>query len=103
MHLFRGFIEYQTAVGAFFLTAAAATAQALLNVRFSAAVLLGFSGTGTAAHANVFDCAAEAGRFMPLEMGQADKNICIHNSTSNLGSLHILTALNRNLDIVRTL
>lgn len=103
MHLLRGFIEYQTAVGAFLLAAAAATAQTLLNVRFSAAVLLGLSGAGTAAHTDIFDRAAKAGHLMTLEVRQADKNISIHDGTSNLGSLHILTALNRNLDIVRTL
>lgn len=62
-----------------------------------------FFRTGTAAHANVFDGAAEAGHLMPLEMGQADKNICIHNSTSNLGCLYIFTAFYRNFDIIGAL
>ena len=66
-------------------------------------MLLGFSGTGTAAHANVFDGAAESGHLMALEMGQADEDICIHDSTSDLGCFYIFTAFYRNFDIIGAL
>ena len=63
VHFSGCFIEDQAAVGTFLLAASATAALTFLDIWFSAAVLLGFSGTGTAAHANVFDGAAEAGRI----------------------------------------
>ena len=69
----------------------------------SAAVLLGLTGTGAAAHSDVFDGAAEAGHFMALKMGQADKYICIHNSTADFGIFYIFAAVYRNINIISSL
>ena len=69
----------------------------------SAAVLLGLACTGSAAHSDVFDGAAEAGHFMALKMGQADKYICIHNSTADFGIFYIFAAVYRNINIISSL
>ena len=103
VHFSGGFIENETAVGTFLLTAAAAPAELFLDVWFSTAVLIGLTGARTAAHADIFDRTAEAGHLMALEMGQADENICIHDSTSDLGCFYIFTAFYRNFDIIGAL
>ena len=69
----------------------------------SAAVLLGLSGAGAAAHADIFNGAAEAGHFVALKMGQADKYVSIHNSTADFGIFHIFSAVYRNINVVSSL
>ena len=69
--------------------AAAAYTERLIHMRLSGTVHLHFSGAGTAAHTDVFQRAAEARRFMPLEMIQSDEHIRVHDGASDLGFLHI--------------
>lgn len=37
---------------------------------------------------------------MALKMGEADKDVCIHDGAANLGFLYVFAAANRNADIV---
>ena len=64
-------------------------------------MLLGLARTRAAAHADILDRAAEPGRLMSLEMGQADENVGVHDGSANPRFLYIFAARNRNADIVR--
>ena len=66
-------------------------------------MLLCFAGSGTAAHADVFDSAAETGHLMSFEMGQADKDIGIHNGTADFGFFYVFAALYGYIDIIGAL
>ena len=61
-----------------------------------------FSGTASAAHTNILDCAAETGGFMSLEMSKADEYVSVHYSTADSGSWTILRILYRNFYIICT-
>ena len=100
VHFSGGFIENETAVGTFLLTAAAAPAELFLDVWFSTAVLIGLTGARTAAHADIFDRAAEAGHLMSLEMGQADKDIGVHDGAADLSFFDVFASGHRNSDVI---
>ena len=63
-------------------------------------MLLHFSGTASAAHTDVFDCTTETGGFMTFEMGQADKDVGVHNRVSDEGRLAVLSVYDRNFHLV---
>ena len=63
-------------------------------------MLLHFSGTASAAHTDVFDGTAETGGLMTFEMGQADKDVGVHNRVSNEGRLAVLSVYDRNFHLV---
>ena len=90
-------------MGADLDAAAAAYTERLIHMRLSGAVHLHLSGAGPAAHTDVFQRAAEARRFMPLEMIQRDEHIRVHDGASDLGFLHILPAFHRNQHLIRSL
>ena len=79
-----------------------AAAQLLMNRRLSARMLLHLSGTASAAHTNILQGTAKAGRLMALKMGQADKNICVHDRMSDQRRLAVLTIYDRYLDLIRS-
>ena len=60
-------------------------------MRFSGRVHFHLTGTGAAAHTDVFNRTAKSGSFMSLEMGQGNQNICVHNGTPNFGFFYIST------------
>ena len=55
---------------------------------------------GAAAHADVFQGAAEAGLLVALEMGQGDEHVGVHHRPADLGLLHILAALHGDVHLV---
>ena len=63
-------------------------------------MLLHLARTGTAAHADVLDGPAEAGRFVALEVGQADEHIRVHDGTADLGGLAVFAARHRHLHLI---
>ena len=83
-------------------TASAAAAFFQIDSRLSAGMLLHLACTAAAAHADIFDGTAKSGRFMSLKVRQADKNIRIHNCTSDLRCRTILCIRNRYFYLVRT-
>ena len=82
---------------------AAADAQLLGHVGLAGVVLLHLTGAAAAAHADIFQAAAEAGLFMSLKMSQRDKHIGVHNGAADLGVLHILAADHGNLYLIAAL
>ena len=100
VHFSGVFIENETAVGTFPLTAAAAPAELFLDVWFSTAVLIGLTGARTAAHADIFDRTAEAGHLMSLEMSQADKDIGVHDGAADLSFFDVFASGHRNSDVI---
>ena len=103
VHLAGRFIEHQTIVGALALAAAASAADLLVDARLAVGMLLGLARTRAAAHADILDRAAEPGRLMSLEVGQADENVGVHDGSANPRFLHVFAARDRNADIIRAL
>ena len=66
-------------------------------------MLIHFSGTAAAAHADIFDRAAKAGGLVPLKVAQADENIRIHHRAANARHLAIFCARHRHLHFVGAL
>ena len=69
----------------------------------SGVVLLHFTRTAAAAHANVLQGATEARRFMALEMVQGYEHIRVHYRPADLGIAHIFAARHRHLHLIVTL
>ena len=69
----------------------AADALFLIDVGLAGGVHFHLTGTGTTAHTNILQCAAESGTFMAFEMVHGDENIGIHDSAADLGFLDIVT------------
>ena len=63
-------------------------------------MLLHLARAGTAAHADVLDGAAEAGGLVALEMGQADKDIGVHDGAADLGGLAVFAIWHRHLNLI---
>ena len=63
-------------------------------------MLLHFSGTASATHTDVFDGTTETGGFMTFEMGQADKDVGVHNRVADEGRLAVFSVYDRNLHLV---
>ena len=85
------------------LAGMAADTFALLNLRFAVMVHFHFTGTRTAAHADIFNSSAKARRFMPFKMVQADNNIGIHQRFADFGFFYNFTAGNRDISLVGAL
>ena len=66
-------------------------------------MLLHLSGPTAAAHADVFQSAAEARLLMALEVGQGDEHVGIHDGPADLGLLHQLAAHHRHSHLVAAL
>ena len=91
-------------IGAAFLRAfAAAAAEILIDDALARGVLLHLARAAAAAHADVLERAAEACRLMPLEMGEADEDVGVHDGAADLRFLDILAVLHRDRDVVRAL
>lgn len=90
-------------MGADFNTASAADTVLLLHIGLSCIVHFHLTGTGTAAHTDVFQRSAETGGFMALEMAECDENIRIHNSASYFRLFYIFAAFYRYQLFIRTL
>ncbi len=99
----RGLSVYdgRAVVRAHFRAASAADTTLLHNIRLARAVHFHFSGTGAAAHAHVFEGAAEARALMSLEMVQRDDDVRVHDRPADFCFLHVLAAFNRHEHIVR--
>ena len=103
VHLALHDVEDQAVVGAFPLAALAAAALFFVDLRLAVVVLILLAGARAAAHADVFDRAAKAGRLMALEVGQADEHVRIHNRAADLRRLEILAAVYRHFNVVGAL
>ena len=93
----------QGAVGADPGTHPAAHAVFMVHMGLSGVVLLHLPGPAAAAHADVFQSAAEARLLMALEVGQGDEHVGIHDGPTDLGLLHQLTAHHRHSHLVAAL
>ena len=91
------------AVGADPAALAAADAVFLRHMGLARVVLLHLTGAAAAAHADVLQAAAEARRLVPLEMGQGDEHVRVHDGAADLGVLHILAARHGHLHLVAAL
>ena len=78
-------------------------ATLLADAGLATAMLLGLTRARAATHTDILNRATEACHLVALEVAQADKYICVHNGATNLCSLHILSALDGYIYIVRTL
>ena len=78
----------------------AADALLLLDEGLAGVVLLHLAGPGAAAHADVLQGAAHARLLMALEVGQGDEHVRVHHRPADLGGLHVLAALHRDLHLV---
>ena len=87
---------------AFLCTAFAAAAKVCFDNWFTTIVLSHFSGTTSAAHTNILDCAAETGGFMSLEMSKTDEYVSVHYSTADSGSRTVFCIFYRNLHVIGT-
>ena len=94
--------EFRCTVSTDLLALMTADTTALIHIRLSGAVHIHLSGTRSAAHAEILQGAAKAGHLMPLEMSQGNDHIGIHDSPSDLCSLHILPVY-RNIHIIGSL
>ena len=81
-------------------TAVAAAAQALLHLRVSGGMLYHLACAGATAHADVLESTAEAGGFVALEMGQADKDVRIHDGAADLCRLAVFAVRHRHLCLI---
>ena len=63
-------------------------------------MLLHLAGPAAAAHTKVFDGAAETGGLVALEMAEADDNVSIHDSVTDLCVFHQFSVVNRHLYII---
>lgn len=95
--------DTRCAMSADFYAAAAANAFFCLHLWLAIIVHLHLARTGTAAHAKVFQRAAEARHLMSLEMGQANNDIGIHQRTANLRFLHQLAVRYGYIRLISTL
>ena len=90
-------------IGAALLSAAvAAAAELLLHGGLTGGVLLHLARAGAAAHADVLDGSAEAGRFVALEVGQGDEDVSIHNGAADLGGLAVFAVGHGHLKLIGT-
>ena len=85
---------------AFLCAAAASSAKVFIDSRFTAGMLFHFSCTASAAHSDILDGSAKSGSLMSLEVCKADKNIRIHNGTSDQGCLTVFSVCHRHLYLV---
>ena len=99
-HFMVCFIIDKAVIGTFPHAGSAAPAFLRVYLGLAVVVLILFPGAGTAAHADIFNGAAKAGCFMALKVGEADKDVCVHDGAANLGFLYVFAAANRNADIV---
>ena len=68
---------------------AAADAEAPVDERLARRVHFHLARAGTAAHAEVFDRAADSGALVRLEVGEADDDVRVHHRAADLRLLHI--------------
>ena len=66
-------------------------------------MLFHLAGTAAAAHADIFQAAAEPGHFMSLKVTETDKYICIHNRFSDFCFFYKFSALHRNAHVICSL
>ena len=88
------------AVGADPGTGMAAHALFLLDEGLAGVVLLHLAGPAAAAHADVLETSAHAGLLMPLEVGEGDEDIRVHDGPADLGLLHVFAACHGDGDLV---
>ncbi len=79
--------DRRAAVGADAHAGAAADAVFRLDDRLALPMLLHLAGTRAAAHAEVFQRAAEARLLVALEVGQRDHDVGVHDGLADLGLL----------------
>ena len=86
-------LELRGIMGTDLCALSASDTQILICMRLSGTVHLHLACTGTAAHSDVFQSAAESGSFMAFKMSQGNKYVCIHDCTADLRFFYILAAL----------
>ena len=102
-HLTTLLVKLQTIIGTLRHTLLATTTQLLINLRLTAAMLLGLSCARTASHAYIFNSTSEACHFVTFEVRKTDKDVGIHHCAANLCALDINTSIYRHINIVGTL
>ena len=81
-------------------TGMAAPALVLVHRGLAGVVLFHLAGAASAAHAQVFQRAAEPGALVPLEMNQVDHHVRVHHRPADLGGLAVDAAHHRHLHLV---
>ena len=79
----------------------AAAALVRINLRRPFIVLVHLAGTAAAAHADIFQRSAKAYILMPLEMGQGNQDIGLHNRAADPRCLAVFAVGDGHLHIVR--
>ena len=65
-------------------------------------MLLHFSGSGSSAHADVFDGAAKSRHLVSFKMGQRNQNIGVHDGSPDESGFAVHSARHRHLHIIRS-
>ena len=90
-------------LGAIVRTGLAATAFFGVDAGLADAVHGHLARTAAAAHADVLDGTAEAGQLVPLEVGQADEDVGIHDGAADEGALEVVAAFQGHFHLVGAL
>ena len=98
-----GAVERDSVVRANLFAGTAANAVLGRDVRLAGGMLLHLAGTAAASHTQVLHGAAKAGLLMALKVGEADHDIGVHESLTDLGLAHVLAALDRDERLVGAL
>ena len=93
-------LDHRRTVGTYSVAGAASYTGRRVHARLAVAVLFHLTRSGTAAHTDILQGAAEACHLMALKMRQRNKHIRIHDRMADLGLLHILP-VDRNQRLVR--
>ena len=92
-HLLPLLVEDESVVGAFAHAAPASAAAVLIDHGLAVAVLVLLAGAGAAAHADVLDRAAESRHLVPLEVGERDEYVGVHDGVPYFRLLDVLASL----------
>ena len=89
-------------VGAIFCTHSATNTLIVIYQRFSAGMHFHFSCSGTATHSDILYGTTESRSFVGFKMGQRNKNIGIHNCSSDFCFFYEFPFRQRNIFFVQT-
>ena len=84
-------------------THTASDASLFMDTRLACVVHLHLTGTRAAAHADILERTAKTGVLVTLEVVQRDKYVGIHDRRADLSRLDVLTALDRDVNLIRAL
>ena len=81
-------------------TGMATDAEIAVDRRLAVTMLFHFSGSRSTSHSQIFQCAAEAGHFVPLEVIQGNNDVGIHDRTPDLRFVNVFAVRNGNGDVI---